>query len=110
MITRELIRILRHYDANREVQITWEGTTHDMDAENVYQGADGILYLDGDSCSYRRNIIEGPKNKSEKLYRLGEFYTDGPNKGHRKSREDLEREIPYYRLGRDKAQKENTHE
>ena len=54
-----LLSKLRQY-GDREVEITWEGTWNTLDRRDIYLSKDGILLLDADNCSYKKDYAANP--------------------------------------------------
>lgn len=58
MTVSELIDALsKHADANQRVVVTWEGTVHDVDEDQIYLSADGDVVIDADANAYKEQIM-----------------------------------------------------
>lgn len=49
MDIKELLSILEQYPDGTEIEIVWEGQTIKITKDNIYMGANGVLYLDADN-------------------------------------------------------------
>ena len=63
MKVKELIKILKKYDPESDVSVTWEGVQRIIDKSNIYLGADmygGVmkpfLFIDGDNNFYKKEF------------------------------------------------------
>lgn len=59
MLVKELIEELSKHPSMTEVRVTWESIYRSIKPETIYCGADGVLYIDADECSYKDDIISG---------------------------------------------------
>jgi hypothetical protein len=56
-----LMELLSKYPPNMKVLFTWESILVELRKENVYLSKKGILYLDADYNSYKRQYAKDPK-------------------------------------------------
>ncbi len=59
MQVRELMEELSKHSPTAEVRVTWESIYRSITPGTIYRGADGVLYIDADECSYKDDIISG---------------------------------------------------
>lgn len=61
MTRDELIGELRKFPQGIEVKVTWEGTVHSIEPDNLYMSKDGILLIDADYHSdlYKKMFQSG---------------------------------------------------
>ncbi len=56
---KELIELLKSFPPDAEVKTTWENIVNELDADEVYMSADGVLLIDADANSYKEHFVSG---------------------------------------------------
>ena len=59
MKIEKLIGVLSKYPPDTKIRTTWEGICRSISISNIYQGSDGVVYIDADDNVYKKKIKKG---------------------------------------------------
>lgn len=59
MTVKEVITVLSHFHEDAEVFVTWEGIRRLLGKDSFYADSKGNIYIDGDECCYKEDIVAG---------------------------------------------------